>query len=119
MNKKSLCEKGCFLLVVSLFANASYAQEWLEGVYINQEKDSLMEEVVFCKDGKAYAGMSPRNYEMTTKNDERFVVLKSNGVFTFKVSDDNKELFPVDSFTKNWFTEKTLLLDSDRKDTCR
>ncbi|WP_025675458.1 hypothetical protein [Salinivibrio socompensis] len=78
-----------------------------------------MEEVIFCKGGKAYAGMSPRKYEMTTKNDEKLVVLKSNGAFTFKVSADNKELFPVDNFTKNWFTEKTLLLDSNRTDTCK
>ncbi|WP_276202079.1 hypothetical protein [Salinivibrio socompensis] len=34
MNKKSLCKKWCLLLVASLFANASFAQEWLEGVYI-------------------------------------------------------------------------------------
>ncbi|WP_116644315.1 hypothetical protein [Salinivibrio sp. HTSP] len=119
MNKKSLCKKWCLLLVASLFANASFAQDWLEGVYINQDKDSLMEEVIFCQGGKAYAGMSPRKYEMTAKNDEKLVVLKSNGVFTFKVSADNKELFPVDDFTKNWFTEKTLLLDSNRTDTCK
>lgn len=105
----------CLLVFGSL---SLYANDWIEGVYINQDEKSFMKEVVFCKDGKAYSGMSPRNYEILTKNNEKQIILNSNGKFTFKVSSDNKELFPVDDFTKKWFTKKSLKIDISRKDKC-
>jgi hypothetical protein len=105
-------------LFLGLTSMSAFAQDWIEGVYINQDTKSFMKEVIFCKDGKAYSGMSPRKYEVVSKNNETHIVLNSNGVFTFKLSNDKKELFPVDEFTTKWFTKKSLKLDANRKDTC-
>ncbi|RXJ68252.1 hypothetical protein CRV08_08350 [Halarcobacter ebronensis] len=107
---------GLFLLgtaAISLFAT-----DWLTGVYINQDKKSFMDEVIFCENGKAYAGMAPRKYEIVDKGDEKLIVLNSNGKFTFKISENKDELFPADKFTKDWFTTATLKLDPKRKDKC-
>ncbi|MFN1582032.1 hypothetical protein [Vibrio rotiferianus] len=115
MKKLSLLLSLCSL---GLVANGCFAAEWLEGVYVNQDESSLMDEAIFCDSGKAYAGMAPRLYQIEEKDDGNYVVLNSNGKFTFKISDDRTELFPADGFTSQWFTETSLKLDPKRNDTC-
>lgn len=92
--------------------------EWLTGVYVNQDKNSSMDEVVFCDAGKAYAGMGHREYQISKQDGHDIVVLQSNGKFSFNVSADRKELLPADDFTKEWFTKTKLTLDAERNDTC-
>ena len=104
--------------LASLITTTSFASEWLEGVYINQDEGSSMNEVIFCKVGKAYAGMSPRQYTISREGDFNHVILNSNGTFKFKVSLDKTELFPADKFTTDWFTKSSLKLDPKRSDTC-
>ncbi|MGR5211610.1 hypothetical protein ACPV4A_13745 [Vibrio rotiferianus] len=115
MKKLSLLLSLCSL---GLVANSCFAAEWLEGVYVNQDESSSMDEAIFCDSGKAYAGMAPRLYQIEVKDDGNYVVLNSNGKFTFKISDDRTELFPADGFTSQWFTETSLKLDPKRNDTC-
>lgn len=101
-----------------LAAGPVAAEEWLQGTYINQDEDSLMDEATFCEDGKVYAGMAPRTYKMETRDGKPVVVLSSNGTFTFTVSDDEQMLTPADDFTKEWFTKTGLKKDPARDDTC-
>lgn len=103
---------------LGLVVQSAFAAEWLTGVYINQDENAMMDEVVFCTDGKAYAGMSPRDYQISTKDDGDYVVLNSNGTFTFKVSEDRATLTPADEFTSSWFTKSSLKLNPSKKDSC-
>jgi hypothetical protein len=94
------------------------AADWLQGVYLNNDKDSSMDEVIFCADGKAYAGMGHRTYAINSENGQKVLTLSSNGTFTFTVSDDENTLLPADKFTKDWFTTTSLSKDPKRTDTC-
>lgn len=107
------------LLVVSLLCSYSaVASDWLQGVYINNDKNSGMDEVIFCDAGKAYAGMAHRQYTIETKDGQQIVELSSNGKFHFIVTDNGEKLLPADSFTKDWFTSSSLTKDTTRTDTC-
>lgn len=115
MKKLSRLLSLCSLVLV---AGNALAADWLVGVYVNQDEKASMNEAVFCKEGKVYTGMSPRQYTISSKDNVNYIVLQSNGTFTFRVSDDKTELFPADSFTTQWFTKSSLKLDPKRKDTC-
>lgn len=104
--------------ICGLISVNAYAGSWLSGVYVNQDSSGMMDEVIFCDAGKAYAGMAHRSYQMQEKDGHEYVVLNSNGKFTFQVSEDKTELLPADDFTKEWFTKDKLRLDPNRKDTC-
>lgn len=106
------------LAVVTALTTSIYAEEWLQGTYMNQDKNNSMDEIIFCKDGKVSVASIKRKYKMITKNNEKYVELNSNGKFTFKLSADKKELAPADSFTKDWFTKTGLKLDEKKKGTC-
>ncbi|CAH0525637.1 hypothetical protein [Vibrio hippocampi] len=107
---------GFFLM--SSVSLSCFSSEWLEGVYINLEKDALIKDVVFCEDGKAYVGgMARGKYSISVEGDINLSV-SSNGNFKLKVSSDRTELLPEDSFTKSWFTDTGFKLDSERSDTC-
>jgi hypothetical protein len=104
--------------MITTLATSAYADNWLEGTYMNQDKNNSMDEIIFCKDGKVSVAMTKRKYKILTKNNEQYVELNSNGKFTFKVSADKKELSPADKFTKDWFTQTGLKLDAKKKGTC-
>lgn len=100
-----------------LSASPAFAADWLQGVYVNQDADGLMKEVVFCDGGKAYAGMGHRQYTVDKEDGKTVVTLQSNGTFHFTESKDGA-LLPADDFTKEWFTKTSLVKDPSRKDTC-
>ncbi|PTW58779.1 hypothetical protein C8N35_10983 [Breoghania corrubedonensis] len=101
-----------------LAAGTASAADWLQGTYVNGDKDSLMDEAIFCDGGKAYAGMGHRTYTLEERDGKTFVVLSSNGKFTFIVAGDGHKLLPADDFTKEWFTKTGLTKDPARTDTC-
>lgn len=107
-----------FVLLTCLFFTNSFASEWITGTYINQDKNGVFKEIVFCEDGKAFPGAGHRTYKVIQKNNEKYIVLNSSGIFTFKLSKDKKQLIAADNFTKSWATKSSLVLDSSRKDTC-
>ncbi|MDJ0931182.1 hypothetical protein [Breoghania sp.] len=104
--------------ISSVMAGSAMVADWLEGTYVNQDADSLMKEAVFCDGGKAYAGMGHRIYTVEAREGTKYVVLQSDGKFTFSVSDDGQTLSPADDFTKEWFTKTGLKKDPKRTDTC-
>lgn len=105
-------------VLLSIFVSSGFSSEWIKGTYINQDKSGAFKEIVFCENGKAFPGAGHRTYKVETKNNEKYIILNSNGIFKFRVSKDEKQLFPTDAFTKSWGTKNSLILDSSRKDTC-
>ncbi|WP_321502402.1 hypothetical protein [Breoghania sp.] len=101
-----------------MVAGSASAADWLQGTYVNTDKESLMDEAIFCDGGKAYAGMAQRTYSTEMRDGKQVVVLNSNGKFTFIVAEDGEKLLPADVFTKEWFTKTGLKKDANRKDTC-
>ena len=115
----NMSRRSVIFAVAFLAAGSASADEWLQGTYINDDADGMMSEAIFCDAGKAYVGgMARRTYTVEMRDGKKFVVLNSNGKFTFSVSDDSEKLLPADDFTKEWFTKTSLTKDPKRKDTC-
>lgn len=107
-----------FVLSMPLAAMGEDPQ-WLEGVFVNQDKDPKAESLTFCPAGQALYDFVKAAYVVEGKDDSRIITLYSNGAFTIKVSDNGNELLPGDEFTKTWLTKSSLKRDSNQKYECK
>lgn len=93
--------------------------QWLEGVFVNQDKTSLVKDVIFCPAGKVILDFIKAAYIVEGKDDNRVITLYSNGAFNMKVSDNGNELLPKDEFTKKWVTSSGLKRDPSQEYECK
>ncbi|MDC0610215.1 hypothetical protein OAP63_05735 [Vibrio sp.] len=91
---------------------------WLNSVYINQDTNAMMKEVVFCEDGKVAIDGTRRDYTVENKDGHKQITVNANGAFHFSVSADETQLLPTDDFTKEWFTKSALQQDKSNTTTC-
>lgn len=107
-----------FVLSMPLTAMGEEPQ-WLEGVFVNQDKDSSTESLTFCPAGQALYDFVKAAYVVEGKDDNRVITLYSNGAFTIKVADNGNELLPGDEFTKTWLTKSSLKRDPNKNYKCK
>ncbi|MEQ9971535.1 hypothetical protein ABRP72_20455 [Pectobacterium carotovorum] len=107
-----------FVLSMSLTAMGEEPQ-WLDGVFVNQDKSSLNKSLTFCPAGRALYDFVNAAYVVEGKDDSRIITLYSNGAFNIKVSDNGNELLPNDEFTKEWLTKSSLKRDPNQNYECK
>lgn len=106
-------------MLTGLFSVTAQSAEVAGGVYVNQDKNPMIKTIAFCGNGKALVeDMVWRSYTKESRDDGDYIILNSNGVFTFKVAADKASLAPADEFTGKWFTHSKLQRDSNKKADC-
>ena len=111
------------IMLMSFFSGACWGGEiskpiWLEGNY-KSTGSGLLNDLRLCADGKAVVEEVLRATYTTVGGDEGlWVILSSNGSFTFIVSEDRKTLTPADEFTKEWGNNGILVQDESNTEGC-
>ncbi|MFP1757667.1 hypothetical protein [Lonsdalea quercina] len=93
--------------------------QWLEGIFVNQDKNALAKSLTFCPAGQALYDFVRAAYVVEGKDDGRVITLYSNGAFRIKVSDNGNELLPDDDFTEKWLTSSSLKRDPSQHYECK
>ncbi|PWC11808.1 hypothetical protein B4923_13380 [Brenneria roseae subsp. americana] len=93
--------------------------QWLEGVFVNQDKNALAKTLTFCPAGQALFDFIRAAYIIEGRDDDRIITLYSNGAFRLKVSDKGNELLPENDFTKEWLTKSSLKHDPNQQYECK
>ncbi len=89
--------------------------QWFNGVYVNEDTESLIESITLCNDGVAYQDeMIKRSYRVEKHGEDIIVVLVTNYEMKLKISEDRKKLLPYDDFVKEWVTSTEMTLDESK-----